>query len=390
MQNFRFISPTQIIFGKGVQEHVGEETKKHGTKILLHYGGGHIKKTGLYDEVTDSLKKAGVDFIELGGVMPNPRLSLVREGIDICRKNNVDFILAVGGGSVIDSAKAIAVGVYYEGDVWDFYLEKAEPKKAMPLGVVLTIAAAGSEGSMGSVISDEKSERKNAINYDIIRPAFAIMNPELTFTLPPYQTACGVTDIMMHVMERYFTTVPNVELTDRLCEAVLKTAINNVPKVLEKPDDYDARAQIMWAGTVAHNDLLTTGRIGDWASHRIEHELSAINDVAHGAGLAVIFPAWMKYVYKTDIQRFVQFAVRVWNVDQSFFDEEQTALEGIKKTEEFFKSIGMPTRLNEIGITDKHFDRIAERSKFANADYLGNFVQLKKDDILGILKFAEK
>lgn len=384
MQDFRFLSPTQIIFGRGVQSEVGEETKKHGIKVMLHYGGGHIKKTGLYDEIINSLNQAGIDFIELGGVKPNPRLSLVREGIALCRENNIDFILAVGGGSVIDSAKAIAGGISYDGDVWDFYDGKAEPMRAIPIGVVLTIPAAGSEASMGSVITDWEGRKKSPFNSNLLRPRFAIMNPELTFTLPPYQTACGVTDIMAHVMERYFTLEPNVELTDRLCEGTLKTVINNVPKVLENPENYDARAEIMWAGTIAHNDLLTTGRIADWASHAIEHELSAINDVAHGAGLAIIFPAWMKCVYKKDVQRFAQFAVRVWNVEQSFDDEEQTALEGIKRTKEFFKSIGMPVSLKEIGITKKDFKGISE--KCINA---GNFVKLKEDDVMNILKIAE-
>jgi hypothetical protein len=276
-----------------------------------------------------------VEFIELGGVQPNPRLSLVKQGIELCRKHNIDFILAVGGGSVIDSAKAIAVGVPYEGDVWDFYSGKAVPEKALPVGVVLTIPAAGSEASKSSVITNEDGWYKRGLNVEIIRPKFAIMNPEITFTLPPYQTACGAADIMAHVMERYFTHQKDVDFTDRLCEATLKTIIKNVPIVLEEPENYQARAEIMWASTIAHNDLLSTGRIGDWASHAIEHELSGIYDVPHGAGLAVVFPAWMKYVYKEDVDRFVQFATRVWDVEMDFSNPERTALEGIYRLTQF-------------------------------------------------------
>ncbi|MGI5849700.1 MAG: iron-containing alcohol dehydrogenase, partial [Christensenellales bacterium] len=329
MRDFRFLSPTQIIFGKNTQSAAGVETKKYGSKVLLHYGGGHIKKSGLYQQIIDSLNEAEVEYIELGGVQPNPRLGLVKQGVALCREKGVDFVLAVGGGSVIDSAKAIALGVLYDGDVWDFYSGKARPKETLPVGVVLTIPAAGSEASDSSVITNDGYKR--GLTTNVQRARFAIMNPELSFTLPPYQTACGISDIMAHVMERYFTNVPNVELTDRLCEATLKTVINNAYIVMEQPDNYDARAEIMWAGTLAHNNLLSTGRIGDFASHQIEHELSAINDVAHGAGLSVIFPAWMKYVYKHDIARFTQFAVRVWNVEQSFSDPEKTVLEGIER-----------------------------------------------------------
>jgi hypothetical protein len=335
MENFTFLSPTKIIFGRGVENQVGDETRVYSKKVLLHYGGGTIKRIGLYDRVVKSLRDAGVEFIELGGVQPNPRLSLVKQGIELCRKHNIDFILAVGGGSVIDSAKAIAVGVPYEGDVWDFYSGKEVPEKALPVGVVLTIPAAGSEASKSSVITNEDGWYKRGLNVEIIRPKFAIMNPEITFTLPPYQTACGAADIMAHVMERYFTHQKDVDFTDRLCEATLKTIIKNVPIVLEEPENYQARAEIMWASTIAHNDLLSTGRIGDWASHAIEHELSGIYDVPHGAGLAVVFPAWMKYVYKEDVDRFVQFATRVWDVEMDFSNPDRTALEGIYRLTQF-------------------------------------------------------
>ena len=389
MQNFRFCNPTQIIFGKEMQRAVGDETKKHGKKVLLHYGSGHIKKSGLYDQIVASLKQAGVDFVELGGVAPNPRLTLVKEGIALARKEGVDFVLAVGGGSVIDSGKAIALGVPYDGDVWDLYTDKAEPGVPLPVGVVLTIPAAGSESSPSSVVTDWENKNKRFIDYEPLRPRFAIMNPELTYSLPPYQTACGVADIMAHIMERYFTRVPNVELTDRLCEGALKTVIGNVPAVLENPENYDARAEIMWAGTLAHNDLLSTGRQGDFASHMIEHELSAINDVAHGAGLAIILPAWMKYVYKHDINRFVQFAVRVWNVEQSFFNPEKTALAGIARLKAFFQSIGLPTSLGEIGLSKQHYERIATNCKRFDGDTTGNFVKLNGEDIKKILEIAQ-
>lgn len=389
MLNFDFLSPTKIIFGKGTENCVGEETCKYGKKILLHYGGGSIKKNGLYDKVVNSLKKAGLEFVELGGVKPNPRLSLVHEGIRICRANNVDFILAVGGGSVIDSAKSIAIGYHYKGDVWDFFEGKAVPEQTLPVGVILTIAAAGSEASKSIVLTNENGWLKFGLNLEINRPKFAIMNPELTYTLPAYQTACGATDIMAHIMERYFCNVSNVELTDRLSESALKTVINNAPVVLDNPYDYAARAEIMWAGTLAHNDLLGTGRIADFASHRIEHELSSINDVAHGAGLAIIFPAWMKYVYQQKLTRFVQFAVRVWNVPHSFEHPERTALEGIRRMESFFKRMNLPTTLREISIDESYFEKIAEKCRKSDDGTLGHFVKLSKNDILNILKLAK-
>lgn len=389
MQNFVFENRTKIIFGKGTENQVGDEVRHYSSKILFHYGGGSIKKTGLYDKVIKSLKEAEVDFIELGGVKPNPRLSLVREGIEICRKEGINFILAVGGGSVIDSAKAIAAGVPYEGDVWDFYTGKAEVKEALPVGVILTIPAAGSEASQGSVITNEDGWYKRPVNTVLLRPVFSILNPELAFTLPPYQVACGAADIMAHVMERYFTNVPNVDLTDRLCEAVLKTVINNVPIVLKEPENYDAWAEVMWAGTIAHNDLLDTGRIGDWASHNIEHELSGIYDVPHGAGLAVVFPAWMKYVYKYNIDKFVQFAVRVWNVDMSFESPERTALEGINRLEKFFKEIGLPVTLKELNIPDDRLDEMALKCTESGTKTQGNLKKLNKDDVYNILTLAK-
>ncbi|HHX61185.1 MAG TPA: iron-containing alcohol dehydrogenase [Epulopiscium sp.] len=386
MQNFVFQNTTKIIFGKETELLVGAEMSNIGKKVLLHYGGGSIKKSGLYDQVIQSLKEAHVEVVELEGVKPNPRLSLVQEGIKLCKEQGVDSILAVGGGSVIDSAKSIAAGVMYDGDVWDFYTGKAEIKKALPVGVILTIPAAGSESSGATVITNEDGWYKKGAGSDFLRPQFSILNPVLTYTLPDYQTACGSVDMFAHILERYFTNVQNVELIDRMSEAVMKAIIDNAPRVLQEPTGYDARAEIMWAGTLAHNDLLGTGRIGDWASHDIEHEISGIYDIAHGAGLAIVFPAWMQYVYKQDISRFAQFANRVWNVDINPFNLEQTALEGIKRTKEFFKSLGMPVSLQDASIP---VDRIPEMAKKATENGpLGQFVPLYEKDVAAILELA--
>ncbi|WP_053955507.1 iron-containing alcohol dehydrogenase [Inediibacterium massiliense] len=390
MKNFKLYLPTKIIFGKDTESKAGQETKKYSKKVLLHYGGGSIKKYGLYEKITTSLKEEGIDCIELGGVQPNPRLSLVQEGIKICREEKIDFILAVGGGSVIDSAKSIAIGVPYSGDVWDFYTEKARPKEVLPIGVVLTIPATGSEASMGSVITNEEGWYKKACNHDLLRPQFAIMNPEVTYTLPPYQTSAGAVDIMAHVIERYFTNTDHVDLTDRLCEATLKTMIKNTPMALKDPKDYHARAEIMWAGTIAHNGILGTGRVEDWGSHRIEHELSGIYDVTHGAGLAVIIPAWMKYVYKHNINRFAQFAMRVWDVEYDFEYPENTALEGIRRLENFFQEIKMPTTLEELNIGQEHFEEMAQKCTQNKTQSVGSFVTLHEKDVVNIFQLATK
>ena len=386
MQNFTFQNTTKIVFGKDTEKEIGDYTAQHGSKVLLHYGGGSIKEYGTYDKVVKSLERADVEYVELGGVEPNPKLSLVKEGIKLAREENVDFILAVGGGSVIDSAKAISVGYFYDGDVWDFFTRKAKITEALPVGVVLTIPAAGSESSNGAVVTKMDGMYKRDIGSELIRPQFAIMNPELTFTLPDYQTACGAVDIMAHIMERYFTNTKNVEFTDRLSESTLKTIIKNVPRVLEDNEDYAARAEIMWAGTIAHNDLLGTGREEDWSSHGMEHELSGIYDVAHGAGLAVVFPAWMNYVYQHDLERFAQFAVRVWDIDPDFKDLEWTARQGIKKTREFFSSIGMPVTLEELDIPAERLEEMAEKATENGA--IGNFVNLDTEDVLNIYKSA--
>jgi len=388
MDDFVFHNTTKIIFGRGAESRVGAEVKAFASKVLLHYGGGSIKKSGLFDRVAASLKAAGVSIVELGGVAPNPRLALVREGIKICREQKVGLILAVGGGSVIDSGKAIAVGVPYKGDVWDFYSEAASPKENLPVGTVLTIPAAGSEASNGSVITKEEGQLKRPCNSEFNYPRFSILNPELAFTLPKNQVANGIADIMAHLMERYFTNSRPVELTDRLIEATLRTVIDVAPRVLRKHDDYDAWAELMWSGTVAHNNLLNTGRDGDWASHDIEHELSGIYDVAHGAGLAVVFPAWMKHVYKHDLARFVQFAVRVWAVDQSFFSPERTALEGIARLEAFWASLGLAIRLPGIGIGPERIEEMASKCTKGESSAVGHFVSLGKAEVSAILRLA--
>lgn len=388
MKDFTFQWPTKVIFGKNAEEKIGEEIKRYGKKVLLHYGSsGFIKNSGLHSKLVKLLEKEKRKVIEIGGVVANPLLGLVKEGIKICRKENIDFILAVGGGSVIDSAKAIAIGVPYNGDVWDFYLNKAEVNSALPIGVISTFPAAGSEGSNGSVITNKDTGYKLAVVNELLRPKFAILNPELTYTLPPYQTACGVADIMSHVMERYFTSVSNVDLTDRLCEATLKTVIKNAPLVLKDPENYEARAEIMWAAVIAHNDLLSTGRTGDWGSHMIGMELSAIYNTTHGATLSVITPAWMKYVYKNNLNRFAQFAERVWNTNVDFNNPEKTALEGIKRLSDFFKELGLPLTLKELNIPDDRFGEMA--AKYEETGVVGSIMELKKEDVVNILKLAK-
>ncbi|MDR1001050.1 MAG: iron-containing alcohol dehydrogenase [Clostridiales bacterium] len=388
MQNFEFLNPTRIIFGEGREGQVGEWTAKYGKKVLLHYGGGSIKKSGLYDKIVESLKSSNVDFIELGGVQPNPRLALAQRGIELARAEKVDFVLAVGGGSTIDSAKAISIGVPYSGNVWDFYAGKAQAQAALPIGVVLTIPAAGSESSNSSVITNEDGMLKYGLNTDVFVPKFAILNPELTFTLPAYQTAAGATDMLAHVMERYFTNTTNVDLSDKLCEALMKSITKNAPNAIAEPENYDARAEVMWCGTLAHNNLVGMGRVGDWASHAIEHELSALFDIAHGAGLAIIFPAWMKYVYKHDIQRFCQFAVNVFGVEHNFAYPEKSALEGIERLELFFKKIGMPTHLTEANLPDVEANIRLMAKKAASRGSLGQFVKLDAEAIEKIYHIA--
>lgn len=385
MKDFNYCAPTRVIFGKNTELEVGKALKNAGaTRVLMQYGGGSIKKSGLYDRVVKAIRDEGIELFELGGVQPNPHLSLVRKAIEIVREQKIDYLLAVGGGSAIDSTKATAVGAMYDGDVWDFYCGKAVPKKAMPVGVVLTIPAAGSEGSNSSVITNEDGWIKRGLGCDLTRPAFAIYNPELTYSLPAYQTAAGATDIMAHIMERYFTNEPDVDMTDRLCESVLKTIIRQAPVAVKEPDNYVARAEMMWASTVAHNDFLSCFRVGDWSSHQLSHELSGMYDATHGAALAVAFPAWMTYVYKHDVQRFCRFAVEVMGVEMDFFHPEETALKGIAALRAFFKSIGMPTTLSELGVPEDKLDVLADKVKRGADGTTGQFVKLTRDDCLKI------
>ncbi|MBQ4364001.1 MAG: iron-containing alcohol dehydrogenase [Oscillospiraceae bacterium] len=388
MNNFNFYSPTEFVFGKDRENDCGEYVKKYGgTKVLLVYGGGSAVKSGLIGRVEESLKNNGIGFSELGGVQPNPRDTLVYKGIDMCRAEGLDFILAVGGGSPIDTAKAIAIGVPYDGDFWDFYSGQARPEKAVPVATVLTIAAAGSEGSPDSVITKTDGMLKRGCGTDLIRPKFSVLDPALTQTLPAYQTACGATDIMAHVFERYFTNTKEVEITDRLCEAVLMTMIKETPRVIADPDNYDARANIMWAGMVAHNNIVGVGREQDWNSHGIEHELSALYDCAHGAGLAVIMPAWMEFVYKHDVMRFAQAAVRIWGVKMNFADPAVTALEGIHRFRMFLRSIGMPINFEELGAKEEDIPALVEKFGIGDGE-TGGFVHLKAADIAEIYRIA--
>ena len=387
MNNFNFYSPTYFVFGKSRETEAGKYVKRFGgSKVLIHFGGGSVIKSGLLDRVKTSLTKENISFAELGGVVPNPRSGLVYQGVEICKRENIDFILAVGGGSAIDSAKAIAIGALYDGDFWDFYTGK-HVEKALPVATILTISAAGSEGSTGSVITHENGMLKRAANSDALRPVFSVLNPELTCSLPAYQTACGATDMMAHVLERYFTNTKDVEITDRLCEAVLLTVIKEAPKALANPNDYEARANIMWAGMVAHNDICGVGREQDWSTHQIEHELSGLYDVAHGAGLAVMFPAWMKYVMKHDIMRFAQFAVRVWGCEMDFQHPENTAKEGILKYEQFLTSIGMPIRFSELGAKAEDIPTLAKTMGLGTGT-LGSFVKLTTEDVTKIYELA--
>ncbi len=388
MENFTFYAPTYFDFGRGAESHVAERIRQFGgTKVLFHYGGGSIRTSGLYDRVKDCLDEAGIPFVELGGVKPNPRSGLVYQGIELCRKEGVDFILAVGGGSVIDSAKAIAAGSVYEGDFLDFYRKKTPIEKALPVGTILTIAAAGSEGSGNTVITDEETQKKKGAKSDVLRPRFSILNPELTCTLPPYQTAAGATDIMIHVCERYFSNTEEVEITDRLCEGILRTVIYETPRVLENPNHYEARANLMWAGMLAHNNVCGVGREQDWASHHLEHELSALYDVTHGAGLAVIAPLWMRHVLKKNPRKLVDFATRVWDVPLDEANPEATALRGIEAFEAFLKSIGMPLSFEEIGARKEDIGQMTDKL-FGGRDTEGNYVKLTREDVMEIYESA--
>lgn len=388
MENFTFYSPTYFVFGKDQETAVGTYVKRFGgSRVLVHFGGGSAEKSGLLNKVRQSLRDSGLAFVELCGVQPNPRDGLVYQGIDLCRKEGVDFILAVGGGSVIDSAKAIAAGAVYDGDFWDFY-EGRTVTEALPIGTVLTISAAGSEGSGDSVITKEEGMYKRATTGEALRPKFSILNPALTQTLPAYQTACGITDIMAHLYERYLTYTKDVEVTDRLIEALLLTMIKEGPKAVADQNDYQSRANIMWAGMMAHNNSCGVGRSQDWTSHNIEHELSALYDCAHGAGLAVVMPAVFTYNLHHDVMRFAQVAVRVWGCQMDFAHPEETAKAGIEALRAFLKSIGMPGNFAELGAKAEDIDELAHKCCWGdvNTGTTGGFVPLNEDDVKAIYR----
>ncbi len=392
MLNFDLYMPARIVFGRGTQKEIGKLIKPHAKKVLLHYGGGSIKKTGLYDQVIASLKESDIGYVELGGVVPNPRLKLVHEGIELCRRENVDLILAVGGGSAIDSAKAIAMGVYCDGDVWDIYETGKPIQKALPVAIILTIPAAGSESSGDTVISNEEKGRKYGYGSPLLRPLVSVMNPELFFTLPKEQIAAGVADMMSHIFERYFTNTTHVDLTDALSEATLRTIIANAPRLIDDPRDYDAWAEIGFAGTVAHNGLLGMGREQDWACHDMEHELSAAYDVTHGAGLAVLTPAWMKYVHKDNIDMFAQFALNVMGVSKGLRGKDELVREGIARLQGFYRRMGLPQTLGELGIDGSRLEEMARkgtREFYGKEHPLGGLKKLYWQDVLNIYRIAK-
>lgn len=393
MKEFRSYIPTKIILSEDGQRKIGELVAPYAKKVLLVYGGQSLKKSGTYDEIVDSLKECQIEYSELGGVLPNPKLSLVYEGIRRCREEKIDFLLAAGGGSVIDTAKAIAAGVNYDSDVWDFFVGGKTPTSMLPVGVLLTIPAAGSEAGCASVITKEETTEKRTLVSELAFPVFAVLNPKLCYTIPKNQIAAGGADIFAHVMERYFEPTYENPFSDRLCEATMKTVLELLPKVLKNSRDYASWANLMWAGSIAHNGILGAGRSEDWASHNIEHELSAEYDIAHGAGLAIVIPAWMRYVYTAQPRRFLQFAQRVFDLtlpNEGEPDEhgkqETVILQAIDKLEEFFKSVGLATKLEEAGIHSDRFEQMADRAT-ANG-VLGNFMTLDRTDVINIYQMA--
>lgn len=387
MYHFKFYAPTKVVFGRNTEEQLTDLVREFGgKKLLIHYGGGSVIRSGLLQKVKDQLDSSGISYVSLGGAVPNPRLGLVYQGIELCRREGVDFILAVGGGSAIDSAKAIGYGAANEGDVWDFYDHKRQASACLPVGVILTLAATGSEMSDSSVITREEGLVKRGYNSDLCRPRFAIMDPELTMTLPDYQTACGCTDIMMHTMERYFTNGGNMEITDALAEGLLRTVKENALILSRDPGNYDARAEVMWAGSLSHNGLTGCGSDGgDWASHKLEHEIGGLFDVAHGAGLAAIWGSWVRYVYRDCLSRFRKFAVNVMGVEETGSDEE-IALRGIEAMEDFYRQIHMPTNLHELGIepTEEQMADMAHKCAVGAGGSIGSARKLSEKDMLAI------
>ena len=395
MKNFNYYAPTQVAFGRNTESQVAELVKKHGgSKVLIHYGGQSAIRSGLLAKVEQILTEAGIAYVKLGGVKPNPRLSLVRKGIELCKEENVDFLLAVGGGSVIDSCKAISSGRFYQGDVWTLYEHKDHATQYLPIGCILTIPAAGSEMSNGSVITNDEVESWLKKDYcvDEFRCKFAIMNPELTFTLPAWQTACGITDMMMHTMERYFSKDDDMETTDAIAEAILRTCMKEGPLALANPTDYTCRANIMWAGTLAHNDLTGCGTTGDWATHNIEHELSGLFDVSHGAGLAAVWGSWARYTRNENLPRFARFAHNVMSIDTTNMSDMEASETGIKAMEQFFRSIGMPTDIHTLvgkDITDAEIEEMAQKCTNGDTTTIGGLKILHAADIVKIYQMAK-
>lgn len=391
MENFNYYAPTKVVFGKETEKKVGELIRQQGgTKVLVHYGSGSVKRSGLLDRIFQVLQETGIDYVSLGGVVPNPRLSLIYQGIELCKKEQVDFILAVGGGSVIDSSKAIGYGVANEGDVWDFYEKKRQAAACLPIGVVLTIAAAGSEMSDSSVITKEEGWLKRGYSSDLCRARFAVMNPQLTMTLPKYQTASGCVDIMMHTMERYFNQVENMEMTDGISEHLIRTVMKNAKILMRQPDDYNARAEVMWAGSLSHNGLTGCGTTGgDWASHQLEHELGGMFDVAHGAGLAAVWGSWARYVIDGNPERFARFATRVLGVEEGS-DAKETGLRGIEAMEDFYKELEMPTSIHAMGleVSEEQLRELAEKCSHFGKRTIGCIKKLDQEDMYQIYKMA--
>ena len=394
MKDFRYCLPTRFVFGHGAEQKAGEELAALGaTRVLIHYGGGSAVRSGLIDRLEKDLREHGMEVLRLGGAMPNPRDDKVYEGIELVRREKIDFLLAVGGGSAIDSTKAIAHGACYDGDFWDFFCGKAKVEKTMPFGAVLTTSAAGSESSNSSVIMQESTKIKRGLSTEFNRPRIAFMNPELAMTVPKYQIASGATDILAHIMERYFTCETEVDLTDRLCEAAMQAVIRATRIAVKDPTNYDAQAQLMWGGTIAHNETVGVGRVGDFGSHQIEHELSALYDVAHGAGLAVVFPAWLRFhlTKPEHVMRIAQFANRVYGVSMNFENPAETALRGIEAHESFLKEIGMPITLKELGARSEDIPALAAKTKRnPGTDVTGRAWPVNGAEIEEILRIADR
>lgn len=392
MNNFTFCTPTKVIFGRDIESSIGETLRGCGAgKVLLHYGGGSAKRSGLLDKVASSLDAAGLPYVELGGVEPNPKLSLIRKGIELCRAEGVDFLLAVGGGSVIDSAKAIGVGLANGCDPWDFIETKTAPTKCMPVGVVLTLAAAGSEMSNSDVMTNDETHLKRGITSEAVRPVVAFLNPENTFTVSKFQTGCGIVDTMMHTLERYFTGDIDCDLTDRLAEGLLIAVRDAGRAAIANPEDYEARATLMWASSLSHNDVTGCGKNRKFPVHKIEHDLSGVHDnIAHGAGLSVLFPAWADYMLDLghDIMKFAQLANRVWGVEMNFDHPETTARGGIRAMRAYFREIGMPVTMGELGLSPEDYDEIVAKTTL-NGTILRSYIPLGREEILEIYRRAE-